>query len=75
MLLVQCKTKRVTTSDDEGEGEGQSVSPKTVSDSLVNCSEFVGVLGGFFFKFVLFKRPKVLFPSVALLELVLPYWS
>ena len=42
VLLVQCKTKVVTTSDDGG--EGQSVNSKTFSDALVNCSPFVKVL-------------------------------
>ena len=42
VLLVQCKTKLVTTSDDGG--EGQSVNSKTFSDALVNCSPFVKVL-------------------------------
>jgi hypothetical protein len=42
VLLVQCKTMLVTTSDDGG--KGQYVSSSTFTDSLVNCSEFVKVL-------------------------------
>ena len=42
VLLVQCKTIVVNTLDDKG--KGQSVSSKTFSDALVNCSEFVKVL-------------------------------
>jgi hypothetical protein len=42
VLLVQCKTKLVTTSDDGG--KGQYVNSETFSKALVNCSKFVEVL-------------------------------
>ena len=44
VLLVQCKTKLVTTTEDAG--DGQTVDSKSFSHSLVNCSEFVRSLEG-----------------------------
>ena len=42
VLLVQCKTKLLTTSEDGG--EGQRVKSGTFTDALKNCSKFVELL-------------------------------
>ena len=44
VLLVQCKTKLVATTEDAG--DGQTVDSKIFSHSLLKCSDFVRSLEG-----------------------------